>query len=1133
MYEKYAFCDIIWEVLRSVDMKFLRSQRVLKDPECIRLKMKGKDMEENMKSKNGKPFAVVNIRVNEMKEPLGLDEKSPVFSWQFFSAENNMVQTKVQVSVRRCVDNTLFWDSGELETNRSIGITYAGAKLEPETRYEVFVKAWNQNGITAEGSTWFETGLLCTGKEAWEGAQWIGAPEYAVASDTIGVFVLHSTISMRKAGRAGIVFGANDWRLLDKTKNESLLEGKNYIRFVLDTKTLPAKVEIYRVGYAAADRADQPLFTLPAVSLATGKPLITEENRCKPHRLTVDVAGNVAYTCLDGERIGPEDAPVQLNPLGMRDVTTFPRLCCIGYYAGEETEAEFDGLHVHHRRTPSREFYTLEGDTLIGENEKLVDPSCHGLPMLRRSFSVKGRVAQARLYATARGIYECSINGQRVSEAYFAPGASQYDKHLMYQTFDVTKLLSEGENGIGCVLSSGWWSDSSTFFVSNYNYWGDRMSFLCKLVIRYEDGQREVLVTDTQNWQYNGEGPYRYAGFFNGEQYDARRADLYHNFSKIGFLSEDKKPPVVIEPSVIEEQEGIFPGAAVWPKLNDTEPKLVGNYQAPVKEIERITAKSVTEPMPGVYIYDLQQEIAGVPVLKFHEKRGTRVVIRYGEMLYPPLERYGELAGCMLQANLREASNTDIYICSGEEEEIYQPRFTFHGFRYIEISGVDQPPAPEDVQGILLSSVEKITGTFTCDHELLNRFVKNVCYSLYCNFISIPTDCPQRNERMGWMGDTHIFCRTANYQSNVKNFYLRNLQAMADMQTKDGRLPSIAPFGGGFGGLTYESAMILVVYELYEQYGDLQVIKSFYGPMKRWMEAVRRAKLPGITDETSPAWLGDWLAPEPCDDHLLWNAFHYRNARYMQLFAEKLHIPEDAGMYAREAERTKKYWNETFVDKESKRTRNADGSICDVQGSYSVGLSCDVFDEDSCEAAFGHLARKTIEGDYTIQTGFFGTEPINPMLSLGGYSDLAYRTMTQTKYPSWLYPVTQGATTIWERWNSFTKEEGFGENNSMNSFNHYSLGSVLNWLYENVLGIKRDTDYPGYEHFVLQPEIGVFGCAKGGIHTPFGKIESAWERREDHVLYTCTIPPNTSADVMLGSEHRKLGSGTYTLEIKI
>lgn len=1084
-------------------------------------------------------FKISDILVNQMHTPLGLDEERPVFSWQFQSQQKNMVQKRVQVLVKDCRDQRVCWDSGILESDCSIGLRYAGCGLLPERRYQVTVTVWNQVGQKQQAQSWFETGLLDPSKEAWEGAQWIGAPEYAIAADTIGAFVLETTIRMEREGRAGIVFGANDPRLLDKSKNESFLEGENYIQFVLNTELSPAVVEIYRVGYAAEDTSDHPLYRLPAISLASGESLVTEKNKDQPHKLTIEVTGNGAYTFLDSEKIDETERltpgrmvkmPRQLNPLGPVDVTTFPRLCQIGYYVGKNTEAEFEGLHVRYLRTPSREFCSLAGKRLQGEVQELTDPSCHGLPMLRKSFFADGRIKRARLYATARGIYECSINGQRVGTEYFAPGASQYDKHLMYQTYDVTDLLQQGKNGIGCILASGWWSDSFSFRVSNFNYWGDTVSFLGKLVIWYEDGHRDVIVTNTEDWEYYGEGPYRYAGFFNGERYDARRACIYQDFSKWDFAMDGWKRPAQIAPVPIEETEGIFPGAAVWPALNRTEPELTGSYQAPVREVGRFVAKSVTEPLPGVYIYDLEQEIAGVPVLRFHEKRGKRVTIRYGEMLYPSLPQYGELAGTMLQANLREASNTDIYICSGEVGEIYQPRFTFHGYRYIEISGVEHPLALEDVQSILLSSIEKITGAFCCDNKLINRFVSNVAYSQYSNFISIPTDCPQRNERMGWLGDTHIFCRTANYQGNGKNFYLRNLQAMADMQAEDGRLPSIAPFGGGFGGLTYESAMILMVNELYQFYGDLTVIETYYDAMKRWINAVIQIGMPGMPKIRFQEWLGDWLAPEPADDYLIWNAFHYRNISLMKFFAEKLGRSKDAKLFAAEAERAKKYWNDTFVDAKSKRTLNADGSLCDVQGSYSIGLDCDVFYDEFRQAAFAHLARKTAEEDYTIQSGFFGTGPINPMLSLGGYSDMAYRTMTQTKYPSWLYPVTQGATTVWERWNSFTAQEGFGRNNSMNSFNHYSLGSVLNWLYENVLGIRRDEAHPGYKHFILRPEIGLFQYVRGGIDTPHGRIESAWERKGNIVCYACTVPPNTTAKVVFGGMEKVLGSGTYEFQ---
>lgn len=1089
-------------------------------------------------------FHIYDLKINELENPLGLDVKSPRFSWKLRSEKQNTVQKKAQILVGTTPGVSDFWDSGVMENNCSIGTVYAGKELKPETRYEVTVKVWNQDEELAEGCAFFETGMLNPHISAWEGAEWIGAPEFAVAADTLGVFVIESVVCVEKGSRAGIVFGANDWRLMDKSKNEMQLSGENYIRFALNVETSPAMIEVYRVGYSAEDRPDVPFCQFPAVDLETGEALITEENRRKPHKLTIEVEGNGAYTYLDDRKVdhckketpfGEMVIPRQLNPLGAYDVTTYPRLCEIGYYVGQDSEAEFDGICVRNLRNPGREILAMDkekGKHLKGECQETKDPTCHSLPMLRRSFLVNGRVAAARLYATARGIYECSINGKHLNENYFAPGASQFDKHLMYQIYDVTDILVQGENGIGCILASGWWSDSFSFRMHNYNYWGDKPGFLGKLVIQYEDGRRDVIVTDDISWDYYGEGPYRYAGFFNGEQFDAGKADIYEDFSRADFKIDGMKKPEIIKPVPMEEKEGIFPGAACWPSMNRQEPELVGNYQAPVREVELLTAKSMTEPIPGVYIYDLEQEIAGVPRLKLRGKKGQKITIRYGEILYPDLEEYKGLCGQMLQANLREASNTDIYICRGEGEEIYQPRFTFHGYRYIEISGVDTPPALSDVQSVLLSSVKEITGVFDCDHVLLNRFVKNVKYSQLCNFISIPTDCPQRNERMGWLGDTHIFCRTATYQSNVKNFYLRNLQAMQDMQTEDGRLPSIAPFGGGFGGLTYESAMILMVWELYQQYGDFSVIEEYYESMCRWMDGIKKAGMPGLPKLPHQAWLGDWLAPVPADDYLLWNAFHYRNADLMEKFAGLLGRKADMEKYREEAVRTKEYWNEMFVEKETGRTKNADGSLCDVQGSYSVALSCDVFAQEYKKKAYAHLARTTEEGNYTVRSGFFGTGPINPMLSEGGYAEIAQKTMLQTAYPSWLYPVTQGATTIWERWNSYTHENGFGGNNSMNSFNHYSLGSVLSWLYEHMLGIQRDEKNPGFKHFILKPEMGALGFAKGGIDTPHGRIESAWEKVEAGYRYTCVVPENTTATLILEGNQCEIGSGNYTFDIK-
>ena len=1125
----------------------------------------------------GVSFQIEKIKINNQIEPLGLDEKEPLISWVFTSAQKGMKQAKSQIRVRESRDGSLVWDTGRMETDRSIGIHYAGQPLKPETCYIVWVEAEDTQGETAVAETFFETGLMDPHEAAWDGASWIGAPEYMVASDTIGAFALESRFRIEEGSQAGFVFGAQDARLLDRTKNEAFLEGDNYIRYVIDLAGLSesatgagaaesgktaantsaaglseagrnhscALLKIYRAGYDAADRPDVPLYTLPLLERGTGRPVLTRENMHEEHAIRIEVRGNGAYTWLDGMLVDESEretetgrvrCPRQLNPQGIMDVTTFPRLCSIGYYAGKDSTVWFDGLHVRNLREPQAEIVSLDtdkGKRLSGEAQEIYDPSCHSLPMLRRDFTVRGKVRSARLYATARGIYECRINGHQVGNEYFAPGASQFDHHLLYQTIDVTGMLREGRNGIGCILASGWWSDGATFRVDNYNYWGDRPSFLCRLAVNYEDGSRDIFVSNEQDWDYYGEGPWRYAGFFYGEQFDARREEIWQRFSEPDFRIEGMKKPEVISPVPQPEGEGIFPGACPWPAMNQTETALIGNDNAPVREVGRFTAKAMTEPFPGVYIYDLGQEIAGAARIRLHEEAGRKITLRYAEMLYPPLEKYGMRAGTLLQANLRDATSTDIYICRGGGEEICQPRFTFRGFRYIEVSGTSHAPALEEVEGVLLSSVEKITGTFSCDNPLINRFALNVAYSQYTNFISIPTDCPQRNERMGWMGDTHIFCHTANLQADVKQFYLRNLQAMADMQSADGRLPSIAPFGGGFGGFTYESAMILIVRELYLQYGDEAVVKRSYDAMKRWMKAIRKTGIPGVRRSGERLWLGDWLALHPTDDNLLWNACHYRNARIMAQFAGILGQKEDQLAYENEAERTRKFWNETFLDPETGKCLAADGSFSDVQGSYCAALDCGVVDEAYRGKVLAHLVRLVEENEYKIDTGFFTTGALNTVLDAGGYGRIAGKMMTQTAFPGWLYPVTQGATTVWERWNGYTQEDGFGDNNFMNSFDHYSLGSVLSWLYESILGIQRDENSPGWQKFNLRPSFHTFRHAGGGIETPLGRVESSWEKTDRGVIYRCRIPANASAVLYLDGQMRELGSGSYEIEAEV
>lgn len=1123
---------------------------------------------------------ITRLFVEYQEHPLGLDEPSPRFSWLLTSPEQNVLQTACQIRVfteedsflpaaeTDCGNKVCVWDSGKLDSDISTGIAYAGKPLAPCTPYRAEVTVWDNHGNSDSSVASFETGLMDETGAAFDGARWIGAPRYTVCAENRGVFILETELSIPdKKGRAGVVFGANDFRLLDRSKNELGMEGENYIRFEINLSGEIPKLDIYRAGYAPEDQPDVPFASTDLVNFEgdVKKPVITDENAGDFHRLRIEVDGNNSLTYLDDILVDAVMAPLPmggarlagrtLNPRGFNDVLTYPRLNEIGFFAGEGCEGHFKYLTVRNMRHPSHPFIreTPEGNlygeksifdgkvsvkdgVFVVENSQVTaDPSCTSIPMLRTTLTIpkEKTLKKARLYITSRGIYECMVNGSPITERLLPPGITQYDKRLNYQTYDITPFLTSGKNGLGVTLASGWWSEAQTFVVKNFNYFGDKEALLAKIVLTYEDGSTQIQVTDTVHWKYCGNGPFTYAGFFAGEHFDARKAAVYEDYSKGGFDDSGWEAPVVITPVAIDKFRTMPPGfGRSWPAVNQGNPKLIGEYDAPVFIVDKREARSVKELSPGVYLYDLQQEMAGVPRIAFHEKAGTKIIIRYAEVLYPDMPGYEGKAGTMMLENYRDATSTDVYICSGRDGEVYQPKFTFHGYRYIEISGVANPPAPEEVLSLQYSSVREFDGSFTSSNELLNRFFQNVSWSQKCNFINIPTDCPQRNERMGWAGDTHVFCHTALNNSNLKQFYERNLQAMADLQTPEGQFPEIAPVGGGFGGITYECASIFMAWELYQQYGDIRTLECFYPGMKKYMDYMKDRGLPGKGEFAKVGPLGDWLAPEETDLQLLWNAFYFREADLMSKIAALLGKDGDSKEFSFLAETVKAFWNKTFVDPETKKTITMEGQLCDTQCSYVLGLKYGVMEDVA--AAGEHLLRKTRSLNHTVGTGFFGTGLLNQALTETGAVDDAYRLMLQTQFPSWLYPVTQGATTIWERWNSYTEENGFGGQNAMNSFNHYSLGSVLSWLYHVVLGIQRDETVPGYRQILLKPEIGPLEFAEGTVASPHGQIGAGWKKSGGKVIYTCQIPVNATAVVFLPDGTRtKIGSGQWEFEFTL
>ena len=503
------------------------------------------------------------------------------------------------------------------------------------------------------------------------------------------------------------------------------------------------------------------------------------------------------------------------------------------------------------------------------------------------------------------------------------------------------------------------------------------------------------------------------------------------------------------------------------------------------------------------------------------------------------MPRYAGNEGMIMLENIRAAMAQDKYITKGGNEMI-APRFTYHGYRFIEITGIDKALPLEDVKGVVLSSIDGLASKYETSNEKVNQLWHNIVWSTYANFFSIPTDCPQRNERLGWAGDISVFSRTATYLVDVPQFLRRYLCAMRDVQREDGRFPDVAPLGGGFGGLLWGSAGITVPWEVYQQYGDKSLLAEHYEAMCRYVDYVRTKNINPETGvlEQEKVWgnLGDWLGPEDNknDKTLMWEAYFLYDLDIMKKVAQILGKKEDAEKFEKLYDERKSFFNRTYIDPQTAKTISSGtngpekGKLVDIQTSYVLPLSFGIVNPEWKERFAANLAhtvqRENVADDgktypaYSLMTGFIGTAWISKALSDNGYDEVAYNLLQQTTYPSWLYSVEQGATTIWERLNSYTHVDGFGENNRMNSFNHYSFGAVGAWMYAYSLGIMRDEHHPGFKHFVLCPKVdptGKMTFARGYYDSLYGRIESAWEVKDGEVRYSFTVPANTSATLYL------------------
>jgi len=1147
---------------------------------------------------------VANLTTEYIKTPIGIDVEFPRFSWQMSAlpGERNIFQTAYQVMVKDPGGN-LCWDSGKIMSDNSIGVSYAGIPLKATTRYTWDVIVWDRMGKTSTSSSWFETGLMngSPDLEAWEGAEWIGgndedlvlyAPYLVIFNARFNVAIDPGSIS------ASFIYGANDSRLMDKYKNIWQVENKkneSFIKIELDISGVDgsengmARINIYRSGYTDHDTSGKPFKTFDVKT-----DFINMENCHNEHKieftsifgqlsLTLDGSNSFMYVPPSSEAQIPQPgtrpgfmgrqsgASVNLNPVGSGgNYIPFGMLCDIGFSAEAGQKASFSNVVISNNRAPNAELFAedlagndyngiysgfasdpasgikISGGKYIidgGSNGVLItaDPSRNSTPMLRARFiTAEKPIRDARLYITARGIYEVFINGNRVGDDYYNPGLTQYNITHLYQTYDITSLTNTGENAIGVMLGEGWWSGLLSFG-NIWNHFGDRQSILAKLAITYSDGTRSVVTTNGNDWKYFSQGPVVYSSLDMGEAYDATREAAIEGWTTAAFNDNRWKKAVAVPidgtsfTGTSTERNGTITSFD-FKKLNIT--GQIGNNAGIFKVI---TAKSVKEVRKGVFVYDMGQNIVGVPRITIaNGEAGRKITLRFSEMLYPNLKESGNNVGMIMTENYRAALSQDVYTMK-KGPQIYQPKFTSHGFQYIEITGTDQPLLPDAVQSVAISSVRELTADYSTSNSKVNQLWSNLVWSNIDNFLTIPTDCPQRNERMGWSGDINVFSRTATYISAAGQFIRRHMFAMRDVQMAGGKFADVAPVGGGFGGILWGSAGIVVPWEAYEQYGDKGLLEEHYPAMVRYMDYLETT-IDEKTGISSDGQLGDWLGPQnnQLGQAFLTTAYHAYDLEIMSKVASLLGKTDDAAKYRTAYELRKEFFNRTFVSADKKTLGLIGGGrgfgaqpaaapelrVADVQTAYAVGLGMKLFNEENKPFMIKNLAEAVerenrddgggIRPKYSLMTGFIGTAWISKALSDNGMDELAYRLLQNNKYPSWLYSIEQGATTIWERLNGYTVEGGFGGNNSMNSFNHYSFGSVGQWMLAYSLGIQRDES--GFKKFVLQPRPDPtlqMTWARGFYDSMYGRIGSSWKTENGIFTYEASVPANTTAKLYL------------------
>ncbi len=705
-------------------------------------------------------------------------------------------------------------------------------------------------------------------------------------------------------------------------------------------------------------------------------------------------------------------------------------------------------------------------------------------PMFRKQFSAAKKIQSATVYITSHGIYEAHINGQRVGDDYLTPGWTSYHKRLQYQVYDVTNLLQTGNNAVGVTLGSGWYR-GYIGFQGQKNFYGNDVSLLFQMEITYADGTKETVVSDG-SWK-SSTGAIQDSEIYNGEIIDARLDKK--GWNRVGYNDSDW--------NAVKVQD--------FPKDH-----LIATYNEPIRKKETFVPKTIFTTPKGEKVIDFGQNLVGWVVVKVKGNAGDKIVVSHAEVL----DKHGNF----YLDNLRAAKSEGVYILSGNGEEVFEPHFTFHGFRYIKVEGYPGELKPENFTAVALYSDMKTTGSFTTSNKLINQLQHNIQWGQKGNFLDVPTDCPQRDERLGWTGDAQAFSRTAAFNMGVNSFFSKWLKDLEADQI-NGSVPFVIPNVLGeqaSGSAGWADAATIIPWNMYLAYGDRKLLADQYASMKAWVGFMEK-------NSTNHLWnkgfhFGDWLFYRPFDDndgrsavtdkYLIAQCFYAHSTQLVINAAKVLGKTEDVATYTALLKNTKDAFLKEYVT-------GGGRLISSTQTAYVLALNFDMLPEESRAKAAERLVENVKAYDNHLTTGFLGTPYLCHVLSRFGYTDVAYKLLLQETYPSWLYPVKMGATTIWERWDGIKPDSTF-QTPGMNSFNHYAYGAIGDWMYRVVAGIDTYEDGVGYKHIMIKPNPGGgFTNVNADLITYYGLVSSRWKVENGKFLLHVFVPPNTTARVFI------------------